>query len=157
MDRCSTKKNVNMEITGVDFILYSNRSIFEVQTKIIESFKNFWGKDLVIEESERIDNQRLELFFARNKQMNDEHSKIGFTLNDQGESCILLIVDFKKNANLGISVDRSYNSTINVGDEGNEGRLIVDELWSYTLVLPDNPDTDIFSKIIYQFVLNALC
>ena len=54
-------------ISGVDYVLYSNKSPFDIETLFISAIKNKWST-LIANEFERND-IRLELFVAKNKEM----------------------------------------------------------------------------------------
>ncbi|WP_249417424.1 hypothetical protein [Escherichia fergusonii] len=70
-------------ISGVDYVLYSNKSPFDIETLFISAIKNKWST-LIANEFERND-IRLELFVAKNKEMYVSFDDTGYSLNEHNE------------------------------------------------------------------------
>ncbi|HCP1534160.1 TPA: hypothetical protein OCX72_004549, partial [Escherichia coli] len=76
-------------ITGVDYVFYSNKKPFDIEEDFVSLLKMKW-RECIIDEFERTDS-RLDLFFAKDKEMYSLFDEIGYSLNDHGEGCFMLV------------------------------------------------------------------
>ena len=142
-------------ITGVDHIIYSGISPFTVYSRWIKFLNLIW-KSPIIDEFEIIEDQRLEIFFAKDQEMYDKHDEVGYCKNKDDESCILLISSKKKRVILEIDVKEEYFNGKRNDTEVYHTELLMNELWMYTLVLPDLASECTFSKKIYDGLRDIL-
>ncbi len=143
-------------ITGCDYDIFSDISPFEMKDFFINSIKKIWNSPY-IEEWENQGDELLELFFAKDKFMYDRHDKFGFEPNEEGEACFLLIIKKITNADYRITVleqPSRQDADILVGQY--PARLMFDNVWTYTLVLPGVIEENDFSRLVYNTLSHAL-
>ena len=145
-----------MYITGNDCVLYSNTSIFLIKDKFEMELKKKWGENnIIIQEKNETD--RTEFFYAKNDSMLKHHHNKGYAIDDNGESCILLIGNrFERlNADIIIPTQNNFYDPAYITD-AYTSRLMLIDVWEYTLVLPSLITTDLYSKCIYDILVNLL-
>ncbi|GAB3503341.1 hypothetical protein [Emticicia fontis] len=136
-----------MEVTGYDYIIYSQVSIFDVVDKIQDEIKKIWP-NAVIRETENVPSEKLWLFVGKDKIMIDDLTK-GYELDENGEGCFSIIGSSKEFEDLLLA-------NIEKGIINCEIRFLMKRFWSYTLVLPALIHEDPFSAMIYNLVINVL-
>lgn len=143
-----------MMITGIDYIIYSDKSPYDIEEYFISLLKKKWNK-LIIDEFERTDS-RLELFFAKDKKMFYRFDKVAYTLNEQGEGCFMLLSNIidqleSKIKILDIIYPESKHNKIQY-----DSTIMLHNICEYTLVLPAEITESDFAREIYTYLENAL-
>jgi hypothetical protein len=137
-----------MDITGFDYEIISNVSYFEMRSKFEVNLKNIWN-DALVDIVENTNNERIWLFFAENKENMEQEDK-GYELDEKGEGCFSIIA-----TKLSV-IDQVYAVIDPKRNISSEIRLAQTDLWSYTLILPDLIENNIFSKTIYESIRTIL-
>lgn len=132
-----------MEITGYDYIVYSQTSIFDIVDQLKESIREMWP-DAVIREDENVPSEKLWLFVGKDEVMINDLTK-GYELDENGEGCFLIIGSAKDFEDILVA-------NIENGLITHEVRIVLKKFWSYTLVLPALIHEDPFSEMIYNFL-----
>ncbi|PZF73899.1 hypothetical protein [Taibaiella soli] len=135
-----------MNITGYDYILFSQKSFFELETILISEIKKIWPKCVVDKESS-IDNM-LWLFFTKDNQAHDDDSS--YELNENGEGSFSIIANKQKGFDATVAIFNDLKVT------SAEVKIILENFWSYTIVLPGRIESNPFSNNIYQLLCHLL-
>ena len=143
-------------ITGVDYVVYSDSSFVEVLKSFDESLLQVWKNPIKTDlDQNTLDNK--EILYAKDEKMLREHEDIGFTKNDSGESCFLLMAEKLKNIDFEIMVNKQIEpKTGFASPDPYESRLISKSTWMYTLVLPDIISDCLFCNKLYNSLIKAL-
>lgn len=144
----------NKMITGVDYVFYSSRKPFDIESHFISSLKMKWETP-VIDEFERTD-YRLELFFAKDKEMYSLFDENGYCLNKHSEGCFMLVSSMLKQLESKIKIlDITYPESRR-NTEPYSSTIMLRDIWEYTLVLPSEITEGDFSRDIYIYLENSL-
>lgn len=142
-------------ITGVDYVIYSTTSIFHVIGNFYNQIKVRWEHFIVQEFAYEAD-KYLELFFAKDEAMNHHHEEHGFSLNCNGEGCFMLFVKKIAVTDLNIFVKEQIRGQNNIPTESYDSKILAENLWEFTLVLPATIEDSPFSKFIMDSLLKVL-
>lgn len=143
-----------MEITGTDYTYFANIDPVEIELAFVRKIKKFWPQP-VIEVCER-DDDGIEIFFAKDAEMDFGFATSGYSLNEDGEGCFMFYCRkfplLQCEALLGnvaapdeIKDIDNYSST-----------LVLNNIWEYTLVLPGLREKSDFSMRIHQSFVGLL-
>ncbi|ECC3256297.1 hypothetical protein ACLLH4_004685 [Salmonella enterica] len=141
-------------ITGVDYVFYSNKKPFDIEADFITSLKMKW-REFLIDEIERTDS-RLELFFAKNKEMYSLFDEIGYSLNDHDEGCFMLVSSMLNHLESKIKILDIIYPESRRKTEPYDSIIMLRDIWEYTLVLPTEITESDFSRDIYTYLENVL-
>ena len=136
-----------MEITGYDYVIYSQHSIFEIIEEFKKEIKKIW-QDAVFKDIENNQTEKLWVFFAKDKQMNDDLDT-AYELNDNLEGCFSLIG--KK-----IIFEDSIVGNIDNDVVSHQVRLLFKDFWEYTIILPELIEKNFFSEQVYNILILLL-
>ena len=145
---------VNM-ITGVDYVLYSTTSIFHVIDNFYNQIKVRWEQFIIQEFGYEAD-KYLELFFAKDETMNHHHEEHGFSLNCDGEGCFMIFGKKIAVLELDIFVKEQIQGQNDMPTESYDSKILAENLWEFTLVLPETIEDSPFSRFIMDSLLNVL-
>ncbi len=145
-----------MLFTGCDYVIYSDTPLGKIRGAFENELKKKWHS-FIVEIDENEDKTCLELFFSQDALMLKHHDEHGYNSNENGEACFMLIADRIVRLNLSINVP----SQISVRNpsyivQEYESKIISNNTWEYTLVLPDLITEHLFSKHIYDMLINIL-
>ena len=142
-------------ITGVDYVIYSTNSIFDIIDSFCCCLKERWSS-FVVEEFDVEAEKRLELFFAKDKKMNRFHDKNGYALDTNGEGCFMLMGEAKDVLSIAITVKEQVHYKGFGATEAYDSKLIGSNIWEYTLVLPDIIEENSFCKYIMDSLVKSI-
>lgn len=135
-----------MNISGFDHMFISQKSIFELKESIIQEVTKKWP-ECVIDVEE--DKNMMWLFFAKNMKMFEDEER-SYDLTESGEGCFSIIANRLS----------GFNSTVALQDAEriicSEVKIILNDFWSYTLVLPERVDYNWFTRSIYDLLIGIL-
>lgn len=137
-----------MDISGEDYVLYANKSPLIVEEEFIKQLKKKW-QNPVIEEFER-DDHHLELFFAKDDQMNAEFDEIAYALNKNNEGCFMFC------ARMFDYFEPKIRILKEAGTQGPDTAFFLKNVWEYTLVLPSLITESTFSNDLYVTLQSIL-
>ncbi|MGG9106624.1 hypothetical protein [Escherichia coli] len=144
----------NKMITGVDYVFYSNKKPFDIEEDFVSLLKMKW-RECIIDEFERTDS-RLDLFFAKDKEMYSLFDEIGYSLNDHGEGCFMLVSSMLNRLESKIKVLDVIYPENKRNIEQYDSIIMLRDIWEYTLVLPSEIAESDFSRDIYTYLENVL-
>jgi len=142
-------------ITGLDYIYLSNVPPSIVIPRFKKKILRLWPMPIV-EEFDRT-NDKVELFFARDAQMNQQHEDLGYTLNIDGEGCFMLSarrIDFLQ-GDIHIINWKTPVKMANI--EPYDAHLSLLNAWEYTLVLPGQVTESKFLTDLHLGFMSVLC
>lgn len=142
-------------ITDVDYVIYSTVSIFQVIDIFYDQLKRRWAQ-FIVEEFGHEKDQYLELFFAKDEAMNHRHEEHGFHLDCNGEGCFMVFGKKIAAANLDIFVREQIHSQNDIPTVSYNSKILAENLWEFTLVLPDTIEDNPFSRFIMDSLLNSI-
>ena len=142
-------------ITGVDFVIYSTTSVFQIVDDFYKCLKTRW-EHFIVEKLDFRDNECLELFFAKNEEMNFHHEENGFSLDDNSEGCFMLFGKKMDVTNLDIIVKEQTHYRSTMITDAYDSKIIAKDIWMFTLVLPDTIEDNKFCNFIMDSLLNLL-
>lgn len=142
-------------ITGVDYVIYSTTSIFHVIGCFYNQIKVRWEQFIVQEFGYEADTY-LELFFAKDEAMNHHHEEHGFSLDCNGEGCFMIFGKKLEVTDLDIFVNEQIHYPNEISTESYDSKILAENLWEFTLVLPETIENSPFSKFIMDSLLNVL-
>lgn len=142
-------------ITGVDYVVYSTISIFQIVGNFYNQLKVRWDQ-FIVQEFEYEEDRYLELFFAKDETMNCHHEEHGFSLDCNGEGCFMIFGSRLAVADLDVFVKEQIHGQNNIRTESYDSKILAENLWEITLVLPDTIGDNPFSKFIMDSFLNAI-
>ncbi|AXE19122.1 hypothetical protein DR864_15865 [Runella rosea] len=138
-----------MEISGYDYIIYSQKSFFELEECIINEIKLIWENPIIDKSIEGNTTDKIWLFIAKDIEMYNDDT-IGYGLNKDKEGCFSIIADKVSFEDIiTVSIDNDRKPTHDI-------RFILDNVWSYTLVLPEVIEDSPFSMQIYNVLTKVL-
>lgn len=141
-------------ITGVDYVLYSNKSPVDIEMLFISAIKNKW-RTLIINEFERND-LRLELFFAKDKEMYISFDDTGYSLNEHNEGCFMFVASILKKFDSEVKILNIFSPESKSNTAPYNSAIILNDIWEYTLVLPSEINESEFCRGIYSNLENLL-
>ncbi|WP_127959633.1 hypothetical protein [Serratia microhaemolytica] len=141
-------------ITGVDYIFYSSKKPFDIESDFISLLKEIW-KSIVIDEFERSDD-KLELFFSRDSLMNSEFDNNGYSLDENGQGCFMLISKKINFFECEMEVKNITRPLEKVGTLKYESHLLIENVWEYSLVLPGEITESNFCMDVYIKLLSTI-
>jgi hypothetical protein len=144
--------NVDMEITGSDYTFLTNIGPEFVEPLFVKKIESCWVLP-IIEEFERT-NDELELFFAKDAEMNRLHEENGFSLGQDGQGCFMFCAErFRL-----LQCDAKLFNVASPDDmEGRtRSRTFLTNVWEYSLVLPDLIEDSPFSQKIHGYLMEAI-
>lgn len=142
-------------ITGVDYVIYSTNSIFHVIDYFYNQIKVRW-EHFIVQEFDNEADKCLELFFAKDEEMNRHHKEHGFSLNCNGEGCFMLFGKKIAVTDLNIFVKQQIHGQNSIPTEPYDSKILAEDLWEITLVLPGTIEDSPFSKFIMDSLLKVL-
>lgn len=143
-----------MTFTGFDWVVLSNTAPADVRRLFAARLNALWSFPMV----EEFDGSaaHFELFFSKDKAMNEFHEKNGFSLNDDGQGCFMLC-GRKFDLFHGVAnIHDVKEPRILAGIEPYFSGLLFKNIWEYTVVLPDDPDENPFSRKIVSMLEASL-
>lgn len=147
-------------ITGHDNVIYTNMDFDVLIRKFEQRIKERWPRVLINQDdSEPFENEleRHERFYAKDQLMLNEHNEHGFNTNLKGQGCLYLIGVKEKCFDLNLTVEKEIKPTTGFVDrDPYQAKLILNQAWSYTLVTPDSIMEDVFSKDLYEQLIDCL-
>jgi len=142
-------------ITGVDYVIYTTISIFDIIDTFKYRIRERWTT-FIVEEFDVEKDKRLELFFARDKAMNRFHDENGYTLDANGEGCFMILCEMRKNMNLDIFVKEQVHGLNGSPTMAYDSMLIGNNLWEYSIVLPDVVEDSAFCMFIMDSLISSI-
>jgi len=137
-----------MNISGFDHLLVSQKSIFDLKDSLIHEARKIWPECIVdIEEDE--ERQMLWLFFAKDKNMLEDEER-AYDLDGNGEGCFSIIGSKLNGFNATVALPNFQRAI------ASEVKMILNDFWSYTLILPERIDYNSFTRKIYNILISAL-
>lgn len=136
-----------MSISGFDHMFIAQKSIFELKDCIIREVNKKWPECIV--DIEEKDNNMMWLFFAKDKKMLEDE-ETSYDLNEDGEGCFSIIANKLSGFNATVALQNSQRII------DGEVKIILNNLWSYTLVLPEHIDYNWFTRSIYELLIEIL-
>lgn len=150
-------------ISGYDNIIFSDTCPKVALYQFTDLIKKKW--DSFLEEEEWSDillncqnvQKPIEFFFCKDKRMMSFHDKRGYSIDKNGEGCFSLYINFAKRFNASISIEKEIENSI--GDfnrDPYEAKIVLNGIYEYTLVTPENPNTDEFSRFLIESLIQSL-
>jgi len=141
-----------MEITGNDYVIYSSVSIYSIENYFVKKLKEKWKNPII--EIETTSN-RIEYYFSRDEEMEMFSNENAFSLDKYGEGIFLLIANKISPLNSkAIIIEENRDEKIKI--DPYETFLLFNEVWRYTLVLPENLNESKFSADIHSNLISAI-
>ncbi|MDR2967720.1 MAG: hypothetical protein LBU74_07210 [Methanobacteriaceae archaeon] len=88
--------------------------------------------------------------------MNCYHDENGFKLDANGEGCFLILGRLMDAMNLDIIVKKQVHGQNSSTTEVYDSKLIGNNLWEYTLVLPDVIEENPFCEFIIDSLISSI-
>jgi hypothetical protein len=145
-----------MEITGVDYVVLSNKDQTTVINRFIKLVKEKWKDPIMDGYDEFINNSidEVDLFFEKDEDMVNED--IGYTINANGEGCFRLLSSVYEKINFDILVNREVVPISRfLPRDPYEVKIIANHIYEYTLILPGRIEDAIFCNEIYSYFIQA--
>jgi len=140
-------------ITGVDNVIFSDKDFNKFKIEFNKKITSFW-KDFIVEDLS--EDGQIDLFYAKDKEMYDRHDDVGFVINEKGESCFLVLHSKLSSVDLNIIVEEQITPALEFDVESYNSKLILSNLYMYTLVTPGLIDECEFSRKLYDALCSSL-
>ncbi|MGI5662057.1 hypothetical protein [Escherichia coli] len=94
--------------------------------------------------------------FCKDKEMYSLFDEIGYSLNDHGEGCFMLVSSMLNRLESKIKVLDVIYPENKRNTEQYDSIIMLRDIWEYTLVLPSEIAESDFSRDIYTYLENVL-
>lgn len=136
-----------MELTRYDYLIYCNVSIFDIENEIRLIGNQFWPNSFM-EIVEQTPNNMWLIFSESEETLRNED--LGYELNEKGEGCFSIIGSRVGNLD---EILASYDDDRKISGEI---RIIIQNVWMYTVVLPEVLEKSEFSLKVYNALRKIL-
>lgn len=141
-------------MTGADTVIFSDKPLDLVQGPFTEKIKQKWPNP-IISDLGIVEENSTTVFFAKDQGMFEAHDEIGFELNSAKESCFMILASQLSPWNQIVSIEKDLEAT-EFQIMPYSSTMIFRKIWMYTLVTPELPEEDSFSKWIHDSFLECL-
>lgn len=142
-------------ITGEDYVFYSSISFFDISDSFFKLLNSKWSSPIV-ETFDIKENEYIELFIAKDELMNSYHEKYGFNLKYHNQGCFMIYSRKINYINLDIIVKEQFHVGSKMKTEAYDSKLIANDLWQTTFVLPGEAENNNFCEFILNSFLDLL-
>ena len=143
-----------MDVTRADYTYFSNIDPVEIELAFVKKVKEFWPQAImeVFEHGE----DDIEIFFAKDTEMDFGFPKHGYTLNADGEGCFMYYS--RKFSLLQCeALLKNVSSPEEIkGVDAYRSNLVLNNVWEYTLVLPGLKEDSDFVLRVHQSFMDLL-
>jgi hypothetical protein len=141
-----------MEITGIDYVLYSDAKPQSVKKKILKRISSIWESPIIDDSST---DDCLDLFVERDLEMQETDN--GYALDHRGEGPFWLLGSRINNLDFDIIVQKiKYEGQKSGSPEPYTSKLLFRYIYSYTVVLPGYIEESNFCLRVYNMLLETL-
>ncbi|WP_186952714.1 hypothetical protein [Undibacterium umbellatum] len=143
-----------MDVTGADYTYFANIDPVEIELAFVKKIKEFWPRP-VMEVFER-DEDGVEIFFAKDAEMDFGFATSGYSLNEDGEGCFMFYC-----RKFSLLQCEALLKNVTAPDEIKDiddysSTLVLNNIWEYTLVLPGLKEESDFVLRVHQSFMDLL-
>jgi hypothetical protein len=144
------QKNKDMDFTGIEYLIYSNKSnrvVLEKFNKKVEAE----GYQFLMDQGTDEEKEYYDFFYYKDHEMYEKHQKIGYNIELNGEGCFWLYSGMEM-------LDKSFivPETINVNENFFQYVWFVGKEYYYMLTLPEDIYKNEFSRKIFTLLCDTL-
>ena len=142
-------------VTGNDYSLISNKEFREFFPDFVENLKHH-DAQLIVSEIEIAEEELYEYLLANNKQAYDEYRLNGYTANQRGEGCFVLLAKRIDRLEYNVEVTTKTEDDVEEAIDPYPSVLLLRDTWSYTLILPTVIEDSEYCQRIYDTAVKVL-
>lgn len=142
-------------VTGNDYSIISNKEFREFFPAFIADLRTH-DAQLIVEEIEVVEEEVYEYVLAKDKKTYNEYRENGYAENERGEGCFVILAKRINRLEYNIEITTKTEDDVEETIDPYSSVLILQDTWSYTLVLPAVIEDSDYCQRVYDTAVRGL-